>query len=100
MHTPIFSQHGLFPKISLISQQAHYSPENNCFITEMGKITVEHLGKPDDSVIEERIREIIREQEHGEDFDDDCPLCQEMSKGPYTITYFEPGWDEQENEEY
>ena len=23
--------------------------------------------------------------------------CQEMSKDPYTITYFEPGWDEKEN---
>lgn len=84
----------------ILGFKTYYSPEDNCFITEMGKITVEHLGKPDDSVIEERIREIIREQGHGEDFDDDCPLCQEMSKGPYTITYFEPGWDEQENEEY
>ena len=80
--------------------KTYYCPEDNCIITEMGKITVEHLGNPSDAVIEERIREIIREQEHGEDFDANCPCCQEMSKGPYTITYFEPGWDEQENEEY
>ncbi len=65
----------------------------------MGKITVLHLGEPDKATIESRIQEILREQEHGEDFDDNCPCCQDMRKGPYTITYFEPGWDEETTED-
>ncbi len=84
----------------ILGFKTYYSDEDNGFVTEMGKITVVHLGRPEDSVIEERIREIIREQEHGEDFDDNCPLCQEMRKQPHTITYFEPGWDEEENENF
>jgi len=84
----------------ILGFKTYFSQEDNVFITEMGKITVLHLGNPDDAVIESRIREIIREEEHGEDFDDNCPCCQEMRKNPHTITYFEEGWDEGEGEEY
>jgi hypothetical protein len=62
----------------------------NVLITTLGKINIIHQDNPSEEEISERIQEVLREELRGEAFEDDCPLCQEMSKHPYDVVY----WDD------
>ena len=56
-------------------------------VTKLGKVNIVHLDNPSRETIRQRIEEVIREQITGEDFDDDCPLCQDLKNKPYDIIY-------------
>lgn len=63
---------------------------NKALVTCLGKINIVHLDSPPEAVIAERIREVLRDELHGDVFEDDCPLCREMSRHPYDLVY----WDD------
>ncbi|MFZ5802098.1 MAG: hypothetical protein ACOY3K_03175 [Candidatus Omnitrophota bacterium] len=58
-------------------------------VTRLGKVNIVHLDSPSEEVIAERIKEVLREELRGGPFEDDCPLCREMSKYPHDAVY----WD-------
>ena len=71
----------------IIGYETYYDEERNALITPLGKITLVHLDQPNDATIESRIREVLSEEIDGTAFEDDCPLCREMSKQPYDVVY-------------
>lgn len=58
-------------------------------VTCLGKINIVHLDSPPAEVIAERIKEILREELHEEAFEDNCPLCREMSEYPHAVVYLD-----------
>ena len=54
-------------------------------VTKLGDVNIVHLDKPDEQMIRQRIKEVIKEEILGGE--DDCPLCKEMKGRPYDVVY-------------
>ncbi len=42
-------------------------------VTRLGKLNIVHLDSPSEEVIAERIKKVLRDELHGNVFEDDCP---------------------------
>lgn len=60
----------------------------DAWITPLCDYNIIHYDCPTAEEIEQRVSESINEIVSGEGFEEGCPLCEMMAKGPYDITYY------------
>ena len=63
----------------------HYGP--NAVLTRLGSITLVYLDNPSPALIRKRVEETAHEQINDDALDDNCPLCQMLSREPHEIVY-------------